>query len=56
MKKIAIITQTKWVQSQIIFYMHEQCMVPDHDAQYEENPSSHHGGMHNDGLTDKQMD
>ena len=27
-------------------------MVSDHDTQYEENPSSHHGGIHEDGLTD----
>ena len=27
-------------------------MVPDHGTQYEENPSSHHGGMHVDGQTD----
>ena len=27
-------------------------MVPDHSTKYEENPASHHGGMHKDGLTD----
>ena len=48
-EKILIITQ-------ILFYMHQKAMVPDHDTQYEENPSTHHGGMHEDGhlwiLTD----
>ena len=29
-------------------------MVPDHGSQYEENPSSHHRGMHKDGLTNRQ--
>ena len=27
-------------------------IVPDHGSQYEENPSSHHGGMFDDRLTD----
>ena len=43
-------------QSQILFYMHRRLMVSDHGAQYEENPSSHHGGMLEDGLTDGQLD
>ena len=42
------------VQSQILFYMHQQPMVPDHATKYEENPSSHYGGMCEDGLTDQQ--
>ena len=43
-------------QSQILFYMHEQPMVPDHGTQYEENPASHHGGILEDGLTDAWLD
>ena len=43
MKKIATIS------SQIRFYVHQQPMVPDHGTQCEENPSSHHGGMREDG-------
>ena len=27
-------------------------MVPDHGTQYEENPSDHHRGMREEGLTD----
>ena len=42
--------------SQILFYMHKRPMVPDHGTQYEENPYSHHGGMHEDGKTDRQTD
>ena len=38
--------------------MHQHPMVPDHGTQYEEKPSSHHGGMPEDkqmdGLTDRQ--
>ena len=36
-------------------YMHQQPMVPDHGTQYKENPSSKHGGMHKDGLTDRHF-
>ena len=38
-------------QSQILFYMHQQPMVPDHGTQYEENQSSHHGGICEDWQT-----
>ena len=38
--------------SQILFDMHQQPTVPDHDTQYEENPASHHGGMQKNGQTD----
>ena len=31
-------------------------MVPNHVTQYEENPFSHHGGMHEDGHADRQLD
>ena len=31
-------------------------MVPDDGTPYEENPSSHHGGMLEDGLMDRQME
>ena len=43
-------------QSQILFYMHQQPMVPDHGTQYKENPFSYHGGMHKDVLTDRLVD
>ena len=39
-------------QSQIILYIHQRHMVPDHGTQYEDNPSSHHGGMYKDRQTD----
>ena len=32
--------------------MHQWPMVPDHDTEYEDNPSSHLGGICKDGLTD----
>ena len=38
--------------NQITFHMHQQPMVPDHDIQYDEHPSRHHGGMCKDRLTD----
>ena len=28
----------------------QQPIIPDHGTKYEENSSSHHGGMHEDGL------
>ena len=31
-------------------------MVCDHGTQYEENPSSYHGGICEDGRQDRQMD
>ena len=31
--------------------MHQRSMVLDHGTQYEENTTSHHGGMHVDELT-----
>ena len=34
--------------------MHQRPMVPDHSAQYKENPSSHHVGMRGDALTDRR--
>ena len=37
--------------SQILFYIHQCPMVPDHGTQYEDNPSSPHGGMCEDELT-----
>ena len=43
-------------ESQILFYMLQQPMVRDNGCKYEENPSSHHGGMGNDAQTDRQMD
>ena len=46
-------------QSQILFYLHQQPMVPDYCTQFEENPSSHHGRMHDNGhpagWTDRWM-
>ena len=40
--------------------MHQRPMVSDHGTQYEENPSSQYGGMHEDGqmngLTDGSTD
>ena len=36
--------------------MHQRLMVPDHGTQYEENPSSHHGGMHEDGHLERFFD
>ena len=46
---------SNWAQSQILFYMHQQPLLPDHhhSTQYEENPSSHHGGKHKDWLMDR---
>ena len=41
-------------QSQILCYMHQQPMVPNHSTRYEENPSTYHGGISNDGQTDGQ--
>ena len=38
-------------QSQIVFYMNQQPMVPDHGAKYEENPVGHHRGMNEDRQT-----
>ena len=35
-----------------LFYVHQQPMVPDHGTIYKENPSSHHGGMCEDGHGD----
>ena len=43
--KNTIITKT-WQRAKIILYVHQQPMVADHGTQYEENPSSHHGGIH----------
>ena len=45
-EKIAIIFLI-WHKSQILLYTHQGPMVPDHGTQYEENPASHHIGMHN---------
>ena len=39
-------------QSQIVFYVNEQPLVLNYATQYEENPASHHGGMHEDGRTE----
>ena len=36
--------------------MHQQPMVPDHGTQYEESPSSHHRGMHENRHPDGQTD
>ena len=35
-----------------LFYMHQQHLVPEHGAKYEDNQFSHHGEMHEDGQTD----
>ena len=43
MEKIALITQI-WHRAKFYFTR----MVPTHGLQNEENPSSHHGGMHED--------
>ena len=43
-------------QSQILFYVHQQPMVPDHGTKYEENPSSHDRWMWKDGQTDDRTD
>ena len=43
-------------QSQILFYMHQQPMIPDHGTQYEENPASHHGRMNKDRHPDGRRD
>ena len=32
-----------------MFYMHQQLLLPDHDTKYEENQSSHHEDMFNEG-------
>ena len=50
-EKMTIISQNL-AQIQIVFYMHQQPMVPDQGTQYEGNPSRYHGGMREDGLTD----
>ena len=47
---------TNLAQSQNLFYMHQQPVVPDHGTQHEGNPSSHHGGMHEDGWMDGLTD
>ena len=47
--------QSNLAQSQILFYVHQQPMVPDHGTQYEGNPSSHHGGKHKDGQMDRTL-
>ena len=39
-------------QSQIVFYVHQRPMVPDHGTQYQKNSSSHHEGMREDVSTD----
>ena len=36
-------------QSRILFYMHQWQVVPDHGTKCEENPSTHHRGMCEDG-------
>ena len=46
--KIAIRTKILH-RAKILGYVHQRPMVLDHGNQYEENPSSHHGGMHEDG-------
>ena len=38
--------------SKILLIMHHRPMIPDYGTQYEDNLSSHHGGMHTDRLTD----
>ena len=51
---------SKSAQSQILLYMHQWPMVPDHGTQYEESLSSHYRGMckdgYPDGLVDRRMD
>ena len=42
--------------TQLLFYMHQQPVVLDHGTQYEDNPSSHRGGMRKDTLTEKRTD
>ena len=42
-------------QSHILFYKHQQPMVPDHATEYGKSPSIYHGRMHEDGLTDRLM-
>ena len=37
------------VQGQILFYVHQQPMVPDQGTKYEENLCIHHGGMCENG-------
>ena len=51
-EKMAIMNQI-W-QSQILFYVYQWPMLPDHGTEYEENPSSHHEQMHNYGRMDWQ--
>ena len=36
--------------------MHQHSMVPEHCTKYEENPSTHQGGMRDDSLMDGQKD
>ena len=36
--------------------MSQHSVVPNHGTQYDENPSSHRGGMFEDGLTDRLTD
>ena len=43
-------------QSQISFCMHQWPMVHHHGTQYEENPSSHHGVMHEARHLDRLLD
>ena len=40
------------IQSQILFYMPQQLMVPDHGTKYKENRASHHERLHEDGYPD----
>ena len=48
-EQIAIITLA---QSHILFYVHQRTMVPDQVPNMKKNPSSHHGGMHQDEHPD----
>ena len=43
-------------QSQILLYVHQQFMVPDHGTQTEKNPLSHHVVIHQDVLTNEVTD
>ena len=45
-----------FAQNQILFYVHQRPIVPDHSTQYEETPYSLHGGMCKDGQADSQTD
>ena len=56
-EEIPIITQI-W-HRQILIYMHQQPIAPDHGTKYihvEENPSRYHGGMNDDSQMDGLMD